>query len=63
MRIELGALEQMEQQVERAFVNRQPETDAGVGTEFRRRARFVFVLVAHSCTIQEIAPSAMFMTG
>src|SRR5277367_1886803 len=60
VRVELGALEQMQQQVKWALVNREAEADAGVGSELGR-SRFVFV--AHSCTIQEIAPSATFMTG
>ena len=59
VRVELGALEQMQQQVERTLVNREPEADPGVGSESGRRVGFV----AQSCTIQEIAPSAMFMTG
>ena len=61
VRVELGALEQMQQQVERALVNREPEADAAVGPEVGRRAGFVFV--AHSCTIQVIALSARFITG
>ncbi len=60
VRVELGAFEKMEQQVERALVNRKAEADAGVGSELGRSG---VVFVAHSCTIQEIAPNAMFMTG
>src|SRR5277367_6547805 len=59
VRVELGALEQMQQEVERALVNREPEADAGVSHEPGRRVR----LVAQSCTIQEIAPNAIFITG
>ncbi len=61
MRVELGALEQMQQQVERPLVNREPEADARVGADPGRRVAFVFV--AHNCTIHEIAPNAMFMIG
>src|ERR1700733_13487995 len=53
VRVELGALEQMQEQVERALVNREPEANAGISRELGRRVAFVFV--AHSCTIQIIA--------
>ena len=58
VRVELGALEQMQQEVERAFINRQAKTRAAVGAEPGRVG-----FVAQSCTIQVIALYAMFMTG